>query len=77
MAQALIAPARRGGCWSSLHETESFPAGSNDDQVDAMAQALARLSEAGPRIRALTYPNVRGSILRVLALPLNLSNGTF
>lgn len=36
-----------------VHETATFPHGANDDQVDALSQALARLSRPGVRIRFL------------------------
>jgi hypothetical protein len=52
---------RAGTCSA---RTESFPAASHDDQVDAMAQALARLSRPAPRVRVLGgSPPVRRGLL--------------
>jgi len=36
-----------------IHECASFPRAANDDQVDAMAQALAWIDRPQPRIRTL------------------------
>lgn len=36
-----------------VDETAAFPAAPHDDQVDAMTQAIRRLSNPGPRIRVL------------------------
>ena len=36
-----------------VFECEAFPFGANDDQVDAMSQALLRLNRRPPRVRAL------------------------
>jgi len=36
-----------------VDETAAFPAAAHDDQVDAMTQAIRRLSNPGPRIRVL------------------------
>jgi len=38
--------------WGLIDECAAFPAGANDDQVDAMSQALIRLS---PKSAARTY----------------------
>ena len=42
-----------------IAEAESFPNGAHNDQVDAMTQALTRLTTVGPRIRWLTAPAAR------------------
>jgi predicted phage terminase large subunit-like protein len=46
-----------------VHEAESFPSGSHDDQVDAMAQALIRFNRPLPRFVAIRPPGPRRSSL--------------
>ena len=36
-----------------VDEAASFPNAKNDDQVDALTQALARAAKPGPRVRVL------------------------